>query len=143
MKGDTCARSEPCTAFWPNVWKLEKRRRQCRHPHYSKPELLATGPNQCWSWDITKLKGPVKWSYYYLYVILDIFSRYVVGWMVATQESSRLAKVLIAQSCSKQVIEPGDLTLHADRGSSMSSRALALAAGRSGSHQVSLSASCL
>ena len=96
-------------------------------PHYSKPELLATGPNQCWSsCDITKLKGPVKWSYYYLYVILDIFSRYVVGWMVATQESSRLAKVLIAQSCSKQVIEPGDLTLHADRGSSMSSRALAL-----------------
>ena len=58
-------------------------RRQRRHPQYSKPELLATGPNQCWSWDITKLKGPVKWSYYYLYVILDIFSRYVVGWMVA------------------------------------------------------------
>ena len=106
--------------------EVRERRRQCRHPHYSKPELLATGPNQCWSWDITKLKGPVKWSYYYLYVILDIFSRYVVGWMVATQESSRLAKVLIAQSCSKQVIEPGDLTLHADRGSSMSSRALAL-----------------
>ena len=122
--------------------EVRERRRQCRHPHYSKPELLATGPNQCWSWDITKLKGPVKWSYYYLYVILDIFSRYVVGWMVATQESSRLAKVLIAQSCSKQVIEPGDLTLHADRGSSMSSRALALLL-RSGSHQVSLSASCL
>ena len=106
--------------------EVRERRRQRRHPHYSKPELLATGPNQCWSWDITKLKGPVKWSYYYLYVILDIFSRYVVGWMVATQESSRLAKVLIAQSCSKQAIEPGDLTLHADRGSSMSSKALAL-----------------
>ena len=62
--------------------EVRERRRQRRHPHYSKPELLATGPNQCWSWDITKLKGPVKWSYYYLYVILDIFSRYVVGWMV-------------------------------------------------------------
>jgi putative transposase len=106
--------------------EVRERRRQRRHPQYSKPELLATGPNQCWSWDITKLKGPVKWSYYYLYVILDIFSRYVVGWMVATQESSRLAEVLIAQSCSKQAIEPGDLTLHADRGSSMSSKALAL-----------------
>ena len=86
MKGDTCARSEPCIAFCPNVWKSEERRRQRRHPQYAKPELLATGPNQCWSWDITKLKGPVKWSYYYLYVVLDIFSRYVVGWMVATQE---------------------------------------------------------
>ncbi len=75
---------------------------------------------------ITKLKGPVKWSYFYLYVILDIFSRYVVGWMVATQENSRLAKVLVRQSCSQQQIEPGDLTLHADRGSSMRSKALAL-----------------
>ena len=106
--------------------EVRERRRQRRHPQYSKPELLATGPNQCWSWDITKLKGPVKWSYYYLYVILDIFSRYVVGWMVATQESSRLAKVLIAQSYSKQEIVAGGLTLHADRGSSMSSKALAL-----------------
>ena len=93
--------------------EVRERRRQRRHPQYSKPELLATGPNQCWSWDITKLKGPVKWSYYYLYVILDIFSRYVVGWMVATQESSRLAKVLIAQSYSKQEIVAGGLTLHA------------------------------
>ncbi len=106
--------------------EVRERRRQRRHPQYSKPELLATGPNQCWSWDITKLKGPVKWSYFYLYVILDIFSRYVVGWMVATQESSRLAKVLIAQSYSKQEIVAGGLTLHADRGSSMSSKALAL-----------------
>ena len=106
--------------------EVRERRRQRRHPQYSKPELLATGPNQCWSWDITKLKGPVKWSYYYLYVILDIFSRYVVGWMVATQENSRLAKALIAQSYSKQAIVSGDLTLHADRGSSMSSKALAL-----------------
>jgi putative transposase len=106
--------------------EVRERRRQRRHPQYAKPELLATGPNQCWSWDISKLKGPVKWSYYYLYVVLDIFSRYVVGWMVATQESSRLAKVLISQSCSKQEIEPGDLTLHADRGSSMGSKALAM-----------------
>ena len=106
--------------------EVRERRRQRSHPQYAKPELLATGPNQCWSWDITKLKGPVKWSYYYLYVVLDIFSRYVVGWMVATQENSRLAKVLIAQSCSKQEIVAGDLTLHADRGSSMSSKALAL-----------------
>ena len=105
---------------------VKERRRQRRHPQYAKPELLATGPNQCWSWDITKLKGPVKWSYYYLYVVLDIFSRYVVGWMVATQENSRLAKALIAQSYSKQAIVSGDLTLHADRGSSMSSKALAL-----------------
>ena len=122
--------------------EVRERRNQLRHPHYAAPELLATRPNEVWSWDITKLLGPTKWTYFYLYVILDIFSRYVVGWMVATQESSRLAKVLIAQSCSKQVIEPGDLTLHADRGSSMSSRALALLL-RSGSHQVSLSASCL
>ena len=106
--------------------EVKERRRQRRHPQYAKPELLATGPNQCWSWDITKLKGPVKWSYYYLYVVLDIFSRYVVGWMVATQENSRLAKALIAQSYSKQAIVSGDLTLHADRGSSMSSKALAL-----------------
>jgi len=106
--------------------EVKERRRQRRHPQYAKPELLATGPNQCWSWDITKLKGPVKWSYYYLYVVLDIFSRFVVGWMVATQENSGLAKVLISQSCSKQEIEPGDLTLHADCGSSMGSKALAL-----------------
>ena len=125
MKGDTCARSEPCTAFCPNVWKSRSVAASAAIPN-TKPELLATGPNQCWSWDITKLKGPVKWSYYYLYVVLDIFSRYVVGWMVATQENSRLAKALIAQSYSKQAIVSGDLTLHADRGSSMSSKALAL-----------------
>ena len=114
------------SGFLAERLEVRERRRQRRHPQYSKPELLATGPNQCWSWDITKLKGPVKWSYFYLYVILDIFSRYVVGWMVATQESSRLAKVLIAQSYSKQEIVAGGLTLHADRGSSMSSKALAL-----------------
>ena len=71
---------------------------QLRHPAYHKPELLATGPNQVWSWDITKLLGPVKWTYYYLYVLLDIFSRYVVGWLLARQESAALAKVLITES---------------------------------------------
>jgi putative transposase len=102
--------------------ELKERRNQLRHPQYKKPELLATGPNQVWSWDITKLLGPAKWTYFYLYVILDIFSRYVVGWMVAPRESAELAKRLIAESCEKQGITPGQLTLHADRGSSMTSK---------------------
>jgi putative transposase len=106
--------------------QVRERRNVLRHPHYAKPELLATGPNQLWSWDITKLKGPVKWTYFYLYVILDVFSRYVVGWMVASRESATLAKKLIAQACAKQGIEPGQLILHADRGSSMKSKAVAL-----------------
>jgi putative transposase len=106
--------------------QVRERRNQLRHPSYTKPELLATSPNEIWSWDITKLKGPVKWTYFYLYVILDIFSRYVVGWMVATRESAELAKKLISQTCSKQGIEPGMLNLHADRGSSMRSKPLAL-----------------
>jgi putative transposase len=103
----------------------KERRNQLRHPVYSKPELLATGPNQVWSWDITKLKGPAKWVYYYLYVILDIFSRYVVGWMVAHRESATLAKRLIEESCTKQGVIPGQLTIHADRGSSMKSKLVA------------------
>ena len=106
--------------------EVRERRRQRRHLHYQKPELLATAPNQCWSWDISKLKGPVKWSYYYLYVVLDIYSRYVVGWMVATQESASLARTLIWESCTKQRIDSGQLTLHADRGPSMKSKSLAL-----------------
>jgi putative transposase len=106
--------------------ELRERRRLRQHPHYVKPELLATGPNQLWSWDITKLKGPVKWTYFYLYVILDVFSRYVVGWMVATRESAALAKQLIAETCAKQAIRLGQLTLHADRGSSMKSKLVAL-----------------
>lgn len=93
---------------------------------YARPELLATGPNQLWSWDITKLKGPAKWTYFYLYVILDVFSRYVVGWMVAHRESARLAERLIGESCRRQAIERGQLTVHADRGSSMTSKAVAL-----------------
>jgi putative transposase len=102
------------------------RRNQLRHPAYSKPELLATGPNQLWSWDITKLRGPAKWSYYYLYTILDVFSRYVPGWMIADRELARLAEELITATCEKQGIQPGQLTLHADRGSSMSSKPVAL-----------------
>jgi len=102
-----------------------ERRDQLTHPPYQKPELLATAPNQLWSWDITKLLGPAKWTYFYLYVILDVFSRYVTGWMVAMRESAELAKRLIEQSCAKQNIRPGQLTLHADRGTSMSSKPVA------------------
>jgi len=109
--------------------EVKERRNQLRHPVYQKPELLATAPNHVWSWDITKLLGPVKWSYYYLYVILDIFSRYVVGWMVAQAESAVLAQRLITDTCEKQQIEPGQLTLHADRGSSMKSKPVALLLG--------------
>ncbi len=100
--------------------EVKERGRQVSRPRYKKPELLATGPNQVWSWDITKLKGPVKWTYFYLYVILDIYSRYVVGWMVAHREQAALAKRLIKDTCAKQ-----QLTLHADRGSSMKSKAVA------------------
>jgi putative transposase len=102
-----------------------ERRDQLTHPPYHKPELLATAPNQLWSWDITKLLGPAKWTYFYLYVILDIFSRYVVGWMVAHQESAQLAKRLIQDTCCKQNIVAGQLTIHADRGSSMTSKPVA------------------
>lgn len=106
--------------------EVRERRNQLRHPAYRKPELLATGPNQVWSWDITKLLGPVKWTYFHLYVILDIFSRYVVGWMVAHRESDALAARLIAESCSKQSIQAGTLTIHADRSPSMRSKTVAM-----------------
>ena len=106
--------------------EVRERRNQLQHPTYSKPELLARGPNQLWSWDITKLKGPRKWTYYYLYVILDVFSRYVPGWLLAECESAVLAEQLIAESCAKQEIEPGQLAVHADRGSSMRSKTVAL-----------------
>jgi len=105
---------------------VRERRDQLRHPAYAKPELLATAPNQVWSWDITKLKGPVKWTYYYLYVVMDLYSRYVVGWTLAMHEGGTLAKELIAESCAKQQIELGELTLHADRGPPMTSKTLAL-----------------
>jgi putative transposase len=106
--------------------ELKERRNQLVRPHYTKPELLAQGPNEVWSWDITKLKGPQKWTYYSLYVILDIFSRYVVGWMVAHRELGPLARKLIEETCEKQSIQPGQLFIHADRGSSMTSKPVAL-----------------
>jgi len=105
--------------------ELRERRNQLRHPAYTKPELLATGPNQLWSWDITKLHGPAKWTYFYLYVILDVYSRYVVGWMVAHRESASLAKKLIAETCERECIAAGQLTIHADRGTSMTSKPVA------------------
>ena len=102
--------------------ELRERRRQLRHPQYSRPELLATSPNQVWSWDITKLRGPVKGVHYSLYVILDIFSRYVVGWLLAERESETLAQRLIGETLIRHAIEPGQLVLHADRGSAMISK---------------------
>jgi putative transposase len=101
------------------------RRRHATHPAKVKPELVADAPNRVWSWDITKLHGPAKWTYYYLYVILDIFSRYPVGWMVASRESAVLAERLIAEAVRKQNVDRGQLTLHADRGSSMASKPVA------------------
>jgi len=108
------------------VNEVRERRNQARHPVYTKPELLATGPNQVWSWDITKLLGPNKWQHYCLYVIMDIFSRCVVGWMIAERESAALAERLIADTMKKQGIQPGQLTIHADRGASMCSKPVAL-----------------
>ena len=102
-----------------------ERRKQRVHTAYAKPELLAVRPNEVWSWDITKLKGPAKWTCFHLYVILDIFSRYVVGWMIAARESKELAEQIIADTVHKQRIIPGTLTLHADRGSSMRSKPVA------------------
>lgn len=105
--------------------EVRERRKVVHRAHYQKPELLATAPNQVWSWDITKLKGPMKWTYFYLYVIMDIFSRYVVGWMVAHRELAVLAKRLIQETCDKQGIVQDQLTIHADRGSSMKSKPVA------------------
>jgi len=106
--------------------EVRERRNQLRHPKYVKPELLATAPNQVWSWDITKLKGPVKGTLFYLYVILDIFSRYVVGWLLAQRESATLAIKLITETSDKQLIDRDQLTIHSDRGSSMKSKSVAL-----------------
>ena len=113
---------------------VRERRNQREHPQYTKPELVATGPNQTWSWDITKLLGPKKWTYFYLYVLLDIFSRYVVGWMVADRENSALAGRLIEQTCHKQGVEPKVLTLHSDRGSADDEQVHRSAARRSRGH---------
>ena len=105
--------------------EVRERRDQARHPVYARPELVATAPNQIWSWDITKLKGPIPYLYYSLYVILDLFSRYVVGWMVAAHENARLAQRLIEATCLKQGIGPHQLTIHADRGAPMRSKLVA------------------
>jgi len=106
--------------------EVRERRRQLRHPPYQAPELLATAPKQLWSWDITKLKGPAKWMAFYLYVILDVFSRYVVGWMVAERDSATLAQRLITETCERQGVARGQLTIHADRGASMIAKSVAL-----------------
>ena len=105
--------------------EVRERRNQLRHPRYKKPELLARGPNELWSWDITKLRGPRKWSYYYLYVIMDVYSRFVVGWMIAPREQATLAKELIETTCTRQGIARDQLTIHSDRGPSMTSKTVA------------------
>ncbi len=106
--------------------EVRERRDQLRHPKYAAPELLATGPNQLWSWDSTKLLGPAKGTSFYLYVVLDVFSRYVVGWLISDGESSALAERLISEACERQGKKPGQLTIHADRGSSMKSEPVAM-----------------
>jgi putative transposase len=106
--------------------EVRERRNQLKPGKFAAPELLATAPRQVWSWDITKLLGPTKWSYFYLYVILDIYSRYVVGWVIADAESKALAERFIRETCERQGIGPGQLTVHADRGSSMRSKPVAL-----------------
>jgi len=103
----------------------KERRDQRRHPEYVKPELIATGPNQVWTWDITKIKTGLKFKYHHLYVIIDMFSRYVVGWVVHDHEDAGLASQLIEQTCEKQKILPGELTIHADRGAAMKSQSVA------------------
>lgn len=105
--------------------EVRDRRAQCRHPSYAAPELLATAPNQLWSWDITKLRGPAPWTWYHLYVLLDVFSRYVVGWLLAHRESATLAQRLLAATVAREGIEAGQLTVHADRGAAMTSKPVA------------------
>lgn len=105
--------------------EVRERRRQRRHPAYKRPELLATAPNQVWSWDVTWLRGPVKGRYFYLYVLLDIYSRCVVGWTLARRENAEIAARLIREACRKQSIQPEQLTIHADRGAVPTSTDLA------------------
>jgi putative transposase len=117
----------PRTTYRLLVARGEARERRDRlvHPAYQRPELVATAPNQVWSWDLTKLRGPGQWEYFHLYVLLDLFSRFVVGWMLALQESGSLARRLIAEACERQGIAPGQLTVHADRGSAPASKTVA------------------
>ena len=119
-------------AHWRTMYRILKengeskeRRNQLRHPQYEVPELLATRPNELWSWDITRMRGPEKWSYFYLYVIMDVFSRFVVGWMVAKRENATLAHELIETTCQRQAVNRNELTIHADRGSPMTSKTVA------------------
>ena len=106
--------------------EIRERRNQLRHPAYAKPRLVATAPNQVWTWDITKLRGPAKWSVYYLYVLLDLFNRFAVGWLIAERESAQLAQSLIAEACRRQAIARQQLTVHSDRGGPMTAKSLAL-----------------
>lgn len=103
---------------------VQERRNQLKHPKHARPELVATAPNAVWTWDITRLRTTVKWRYFYLYVLLDLLSRYVVGWMIARQESAAFAKALIAETITKHGIEPGTLVLHSDRGAQMTAKTL-------------------
>src|SRR5216110_2209267 len=105
--------------------EMRERRQQLRHPRYAAPELLARRPNELWSWDITKLLGPAKWTYFYLYVMLDVFSRYVVGWMVSPGETAALAEQFIRATCDRQGIGRDQLTIHADRGQAMVAKSVA------------------
>src|SRR5260370_33564110 len=106
--------------------EVRERRRQATHPALVKPELVATGPNEIWSWDISKLLGPQKWTYFHLYVVIDIFSRYVPGWLLASRETAELAERLLAETIRKQHVAADQLTIHADRGTSMASKPGAL-----------------
>jgi putative transposase len=105
--------------------EVRERRRQATHPARVKPELVAQAPNEVWSWDITKLLGPAKWTYYYLYVVLDIYSRYVVGWMLADCESRHLAEKLLGDTVANHAVDPEALTIHSDNGASMASKQVA------------------
>ena len=120
-----CSISTMYRILWENA-EVRERRNVLRHPTYKKPELLATGPNQVWSWDVTKLKGPQKWTYYYLFVMIDIYSRKVVGWLVADTENAELAETLITECCWRESVDEDQLYIHSDRGSPMISKAVAL-----------------
>jgi putative transposase len=115
--------------------EVRERRSQARRPNYARPEIMATGPNQLWSWDITKLRGPTRGVWFFLYVMMDVFSRYVVGWLVAERESEALARELIDAACAKQGIGSGQLTLHADRGAPMTAGSVAQLLDRLGVNQ--------
>lgn len=120
-RGTYLASVRTCYRILADNDEVKERRNQLRHPLYVRPELVATGPNQVWTWDITKLKGPGKFEYYHLYVMIDIFSRYVVGWMLAYRESGELAEQFIEETCRREGIPPNQLTIHSDRGAAMQS----------------------